>query len=107
MGGNELDWRIVRDQISKGKSSQVNQGSERFGVQIEIVNFTRQEGLGDMASTNGLCPPKVSSPVFIKKSESRNKGKPKPTVRVAKIMCLGVWVRKSSQKVVYERRDSY
>ena len=66
MGGNELDWRIVRDQISKGKSSQVNQGSERFGVQIEIVNFTRQEGLGDMASTNGLCPPKISSPEFIR-----------------------------------------
>src|ERR1700720_93659 len=55
----------VRDRFSKGKSSHVNQGSKRFGVKITIVNFTRQEGLGDIASTNGLCPPKISLPEFI------------------------------------------
>ena len=67
---------------------------ERFRVKIEIVNFTRQEGLGNMASTNGLRPPKISSPEFIGKSESHDEGKPKPKVRVAVIMSLGVWVWK-------------
>ena len=47
-----------------------------------------------MASTNGLCPPKISSPEFIRKLESHDEGKPKPKVRVAKIMFLRVRVLK-------------
>ena len=51
--------------MPKGKLSHVDRCLERFRVKIEIVNFTRLEGLGDMASTNGLRPPKISLPEFI------------------------------------------
>ena len=60
------------------KSSQVNRGLKG----LELVwsqdfnkNFTRQEGLSEVASTNGLRPLKISLPKFIERSESSDKGR--------------------------------
>ena len=81
----------VKDRIPKGKLSHVGRCSERFGVKIEIVNFTRLEGLGDMASTNRLHPPKISLPEFIgSQNLMTNVDLSKfPKVRVTEIMSLG------------------
>ena len=53
-----------KDRIPKGKLSHMDWCLERIGVKVKIVNFTRLEGLGDMALTNRLCPFKISSPDF-------------------------------------------
>ena len=51
----------------------------------------RQEVL---ASTIGLHPPNVSSPVFSKGSDSDDEDKSKPKFGVSEMVSLGVWVRK-------------
>ena len=52
-----------------------------------------------MASTNELCPPNVSSPVFSKGSDSDNKDKSKLRFGVAEMISLGVWLYGSEVKV--------
>ena len=52
-----------------------------------------------MASTNGLPPPNVSSPIFSKGSDLDDKDKSKPKFGVAKMISLGVWFYGSEVRV--------
>ena len=51
-----------------------------------------------MASTIGLHPPNVSSPVFSKGSDLDDKDKSKLRFGVAEMISLGVWVYRSEVK---------
>ena len=56
-----------------------------------------------MASTNELCPPNVSSPVFSKGSDMDDEDKSKPKFGVAEMISLGVWFYGSEVRVGLDR----